>query len=118
VLLIIASLPILKLKTLGTTLVEKMFSPVGEAVSWGASKDMISNIVGVFFSESSRVFLTYFVIGMILLIAGMVFSFMSFGFKIFEKVDKIEKENETEELKEKVKQLEKKVNEKQTKKKR
>jgi hypothetical protein len=116
-LLIIASLPILKLKILGTNIVEKMFSPVGEAVSWGASKDTIANIVGVFFSESSRVFLTYFVIGIILLIAGIVFTFMSFGFKIFEKVDKIEKENETEELKEKVKQLEKKVNEKSVKKK-
>lgn len=116
-LLVIASLPVLKLKTLGTNIVEKMFSPIGEAVSWGASKDTITNIVGVFFSESSRVFLTYFVIGIILLIAGIVFSFMSFGFKIFEKVDKIEKENETEELKEKVKQLEKKVNEKTSKKK-
>jgi len=111
-LIFVVSLIVSKLDPIGTKIVNALIKPVAGVLSGVDSKEMISKIVSVFFSESSRVFLWMFIIGLILIGIGILLKIFKIGFKIsnlFEKGEKLFSKQETEkqekeELQEKPKQ--------------
>jgi hypothetical protein len=105
----VASLIISKLNTIGTKIVEALMGPVAGALSGDIHQEMLSDVVGIFFSESSRVFIWMLVIGLLLVVVGIVLRIMRVGFKIADKIERIQGKDEKNKLKKEVKELKDKL---------
>lgn len=106
---VIASLITLQLKNIGAWISKAILTPVSTAFSNENSKEIISDVVKVFFSESSKIFLWMFVIGIILIAAGIVFKLTDWGMRIRKKIEEFKTKDKIEELEEKTKKLEEKI---------
>lgn len=84
---IIASLIVLSLEKIGTIIANAILSPLSVALSSENIKDILSQVVAIFFSESSSVFLWMFVLGLILIALGIVFKITGIGFSIGKKIE-------------------------------
>lgn len=84
---IIASLIVLSFKKIGGIIVNAILSPISAALSSENIKDILSQVVAMFFSESSSVFLWMFVLGLILIALGIVFKITGIGFSIGKKIE-------------------------------
>jgi len=108
-LFVVDSLIILSLNKIGALIGKAILSPISLALSKENTNMILSQIVGVFFSEASKVFLWMFVLGLILIAGAIVFKITGFGFKINKKIEdmkdkeKLEKAVTKEEVKEIVK---------------
>ena len=108
-LIFVVSLIVSKLNLIGTKIAGGLISPVAGTLSGDAAKEVVSDIVKVFFSESSKVFIWMFVIGLLLIVGGIVLRLMGVGFKIADKIEKVQEKQETGKLKEQVNNLKSKL---------
>ncbi len=111
-LFIASSLIILQLKNIGTAITKLILSPISMALSNETSKELISQVVGMFFSESTKVFLWMFIAGIILIAIGLFFKLTALGMKIKNKIEEKILKNKVGELENKNEKLEKQVSEK------
>lgn len=88
-LIIASSLIILTLEKIGTFIAGVILSPISLALSKENMNVIISQIVAMFFLDSSKIFLWMFIVGLILIITGIVFKITGLGFKIGEKIEEI-----------------------------
>jgi len=86
------SLIILALKKIGVFIAGAFLSPLSVAFSNG-NNELLSDIVAIFFSESSKVFLWMFILGLILIVLWIVFHLTGLGFKIKEKIEAVRGNN-------------------------
>ncbi len=101
-LLIPTALIISQLQKIGTAIAKLVLSPISAILSKENSKEIISQIVDIFFSESVKVFLWMLIAGLILIAIGLFFKLTALGLKIKKKI-------EEKVLRKKVEELEKKV---------
>lgn len=100
VLLSISFIPVANLDTIGKAIVKIILSGAGLAIESLKSIDL-NVIVSIFFSKANDVFLTGFIIGLILIGLGIFFKLLRVGFKIgklfgkFRKTDSGTKQIET-----------------------
>lgn len=113
ILMIASSLIVSQLKTIGSFIAKLILSPIFSALSeTPLSKDIITNIVRMFFSESTRMFLWMFITGIIFIIVGIIFRITGLGVKIQQKMERLKNKDKIEELEEKTKSLEKQLKQK------
>jgi len=112
-LMVVSSLVILQLNKIGTFIAKSILTPISTALKGtSVTKDIISQIVGLFFSESSKVFLWMFIAGLILIALGLVLRLTGWGMKIKEKIETLTTRSKVEQLEEKTKSLEKQLQQK------
>ena len=111
-LMIPASLIASQLKNLGSFVAKLTLSPISNALQGTDTSTAISQIVEVFFSESTSVFLWMFITGIILIAAGIVLRLTGWGMKIMEKIENMKNKDKVQALEQKTKNLEKQVNQK------
>lgn len=114
-LLIPSALIILQLKNIGTWVAKLILSPISSALSGETAKEIIPQIVAMFFSESTKVFLWMFILGIILIVIGLFFKLTALGIKIKNKIEEKVMKNKVNELEDKNKKLEKQISEKNKK---
>jgi hypothetical protein len=88
-LIIASSLIVLTLEKIGTFIAGAILSPISLALSKENMNVIISQIVAMFFSDSSKVFLWMFIVGLVLIVVGIVLKITGIGFKIGEKIEEI-----------------------------
>ncbi len=91
--LLVVSLIVSGLDSIGTAIIKAVMNPVSSA-SNALTKDSISNIVSVFFSSANSVFLTMFIISLILIAGGILLKVFKIGFKINKVVEKVSKKED------------------------
>lgn len=91
-LLVGSSLIILSLRKIGITIGRAVLSPISLALSEESTNSVLSNVIAVFFSEYSKVFLWMFVAGLILIAGAIVFKLTGFGFKINKKIENVQEQ--------------------------
>ncbi len=96
-LLVASSLIILTLEKIGTFVAGIVLSPVALALSKEDTTSVLSQVVAMFFSESYRVFLWMFALGLILIIVGIIFRLTGIGIKINQKIEEIKQKASGEE---------------------
>jgi len=96
-LLISVSLIILIIERIGAFVAKIVLSPVLLALSKENITAILSQIVEMFFSASSRVFLWMFVAGLILIISGVVLRITGIGIKISQKIEELKQKASSEE---------------------
>ena len=109
-----ASLIISKLDLIGTKIAGALISPVAGVLTGDMAQGIISEIIEVFFSDASKVFIWLFVIGLLLIVGGIVLRLMGIGFKIADKIEKVQQKEETGKHKEEVKDLKNKLTKKKS----
>lgn len=109
-LFVASSLIISQLKNIGTAIAKLILSPISAALSNESSKEIISQIVGIFFAESSKVFLWMFIAGIILIAIGIILKLTTLGIKIKNWIEKIKSKKKIENLEQNQKNIQKKVN--------
>jgi len=109
-LFVASSLIILQLKNIGTAITKLILSPISVALSNESSKELITQVVEMFFSESSKVFLWMFIAGIILIAIGIVLKLTTLGIKIKNWIEKIKSKKKIENLEQNQKNIQKKVN--------
>lgn len=109
-LFVITSFIILQLEKIGPFISKLIISPISSAIAVDNSEDLITQIIGIFFSEASTMFVWMFVIGLLLIALGIFFSLTSLGFKVKQKIEDMTTRNKVEELEKKEKMLEDKLN--------
>jgi len=116
ILLILTSLIILKLETIGTFIAKLIISPISMALTEETTSAVLSQVVGIFFSKSGTIFVWMFVIALILIGIGILLKLFKIGFKISNFFKKIEETAEKEDKKEKTtKEIKDKKSEKKDK---
>ncbi len=108
-LFVASSLIISQLKNIGTAIAKLILSPISAALSNESSKEIISQIVGIFFAESSKVFLWMFIAGIILIAIGIILKLTTLGIKIKNWIEKIKSKKKIENLEQNQKNIQKKV---------
>lgn len=108
-LLVASGLIISQLQNLGTRIAKAILSPISLALSNEGSKTIVAQIVEIFFSESSRVFLWMFIVGLILIALGLILKLTSLGMKIKDWIEKIKTKKKVENLESNQKEIKKKV---------
>ena len=111
-LMIASSLIILQLEGIGTKIANAILSPISLAITQEGTSEILPEIVSIFFSESSRVFIWMFVAGLILIGLGIFFKITGWGMKIRAKIENMRTKNKVEELEEKTKNLEERISQK------
>jgi len=82
---------------IGTFVAKVILSPLSLALSKESTNVILAQVVAMFFSESSKVFLWMFIAGLILITIGIVFKITGLGFKIREKIEEIKGKMSNEE---------------------
>jgi len=95
-LFVLDSLIISKLNVIGTWIARNLLLSIKEIFSGEISKDIISQVVSLFFIESRTVFYIMLGIGIILFIIGIIFAIFKIGVKVVYVVEKIKKEEFSE----------------------
>lgn len=108
-LLIPSALIISQLKNIGTGVAKLILSPISSALSGETAKEIIPQIVATFFSESTKIFLWMFILGIILIALGLFFKLTALGIKIKNKIEEKVMKKRVGELEDKNKKLEKQV---------
>ncbi len=88
-LFISSALIISQLKNIGTKIAKLILSPISLALSNEKSKEIIFQIVQIFFTESSKIFIWMFITGLILIAIGLILKLTNFGIKIKNWLEKI-----------------------------
>lgn len=95
-LIIVNSLIVLTLEKIGTIIAKAILSPISLALSEENINPILSQLVGIFFSESSRIFLWMFIVGLVLIVMGIVFKITGLGFKIGKKIEELKAKDVSE----------------------
>jgi len=111
-LLIPAALIVSLLKKVGAGITKIFLNPISSSVTGDNTNEIISQIVGIFFAESTKVFLWMFIIGIILIGIGLFFKLTALGIKIKNKIQEKVLKQKVEELEQKNEKLEKQINNK------
>lgn len=111
-LLIPAALLVASLKKIGAFIAKLFLNPISSSITGEKTNGIISQVVGIFFSESSKVFLWMFIIGIIFIAIGLFFKLTALGMKIKQKIQEKVLRQKVEELEQKNDKLEKQMNNK------
>lgn len=93
VLLLGASIIVSSLDSIGTAILKAVMSPVSSTLS-ALSTDSVLSIISIFFSSANSVFLTMFIISLILIGGGILLKVFKIGFKVNKVVKKFSKKEE------------------------
>jgi hypothetical protein len=95
-LLIIDSLIVLSLEKIGTFVARMILSPISLALTKENTNSVLAQVVAMFFSESSKVFLWMFIAGVVFILAGILIRITGLGFKIQSKIDEMRGKSSSE----------------------
>jgi len=93
ILVILSSLIILQLNKIGAFVAKLVLSPISSALSGETSQIVLADVIGIFFLNSNKVFVWMFVIGILLIVAGIILRLFRVSFKISAFFKKIEDKN-------------------------
>ena len=94
VLVIFSSLIVLQLSKIGAFVAKLVLFPISSALSEETSQNILADVIVLFFSNSNTIFVWMFVIGLVLIVAGIILRLFRVGFKVSAFFKKIESKNE------------------------
>lgn len=106
-LMLVVSLIVLFLQKIGNSLIKIVSAPISLALSKETTNNIVSQIVTIFFSESTKVFFWMLGIGLLLIIIGIILRATNIGFKIGEALDKLRERKSQEKEKSPQKEISK-----------